>query len=181
MDIDLLPYPWIIFCRRSAKERRCYNVTSPLIGWAHAQNDPCTYIISIVYLCVDSPPIFIQNRWMCLRMHECMKAFFGSMFAYFLEKFNVSLSMLPQYLCQIALLLYFSTKIKERPCSDSATKKNAINMLMCKKLNPNTYVLLPLLLTEIGWEHGTVNWLHLWPILLTWFNINFSMDKQLRP
>ena len=24
-----------------ANERRRYNATAPLIGWAHAQNDPC--------------------------------------------------------------------------------------------------------------------------------------------
>ena len=32
----------IILCMRPANERQRYNVTSPLIGWAHIQNDPCT-------------------------------------------------------------------------------------------------------------------------------------------
>ena len=34
--------PWTNdrLCMRSANERRCYNVTSCLIGWAHVQNDP---------------------------------------------------------------------------------------------------------------------------------------------
>ena len=35
-------HPGIILCMRTAKERRRYNVTSSLIGWAHTQNDPCT-------------------------------------------------------------------------------------------------------------------------------------------
>ena len=28
---------------RPANERRCYNVTSSLIGWAHTQNEPCDF------------------------------------------------------------------------------------------------------------------------------------------
>ena len=36
-----LPCPGIILCMRPANERQCYIVTSPLIGWAHTQNDPC--------------------------------------------------------------------------------------------------------------------------------------------
>ena len=31
-----------ILCMRPANERWRYNVTSSLIGWAHAQNDPCS-------------------------------------------------------------------------------------------------------------------------------------------
>ena len=31
----------IVLCMRPANERRCYNVTPSLIGWVHAQNDPC--------------------------------------------------------------------------------------------------------------------------------------------
>ena len=42
----------IILCMRPANERRRYNVTSSLIGWAHAQNDPCCCVISChVELC----------------------------------------------------------------------------------------------------------------------------------
>ena len=33
-------YPGIILCMRPAYERRRYNITSSLIGWAHTQNDP---------------------------------------------------------------------------------------------------------------------------------------------
>ena len=33
--------PGIILCMRQANERRGYNVTSSLIGWAYSQNDPC--------------------------------------------------------------------------------------------------------------------------------------------
>ena len=33
----------IISCARPANERRRYNVTSSLIGWAHARNDPWGY------------------------------------------------------------------------------------------------------------------------------------------
>ena len=32
----------IILCMCPANERRCYNVTLSLIGWAHSQNDPCS-------------------------------------------------------------------------------------------------------------------------------------------
>ena len=31
----------IILCICPANERRCYNVTSSVIGWAHSQNNPC--------------------------------------------------------------------------------------------------------------------------------------------
>ena len=31
----------IVLCMRLANERRRYNVTSSLIGWAHAENYPC--------------------------------------------------------------------------------------------------------------------------------------------
>ena len=43
-DIEIYLYTTttgIIFCMRPANERRRYNVTSSLIGWAHSQNDPC--------------------------------------------------------------------------------------------------------------------------------------------
>ena len=36
---QLRPSPGIILCMHSANER-CYNLTLPSIGWAHAQNDP---------------------------------------------------------------------------------------------------------------------------------------------
>ena len=37
----------IILCMCPAIERRCYNVMSSLIGWAHTQNDPCGYIPTV--------------------------------------------------------------------------------------------------------------------------------------
>ena len=41
MTIQDLDYEaGIILCMRPANERRHYNVTSSLIGWAHAQNEP---------------------------------------------------------------------------------------------------------------------------------------------
>ena len=33
----------VILCMHPANKRRRYIVTSPLIGWAHTQNDPCCY------------------------------------------------------------------------------------------------------------------------------------------
>ena len=33
--------PGIILCMRSANERRRYSVTTPVIGWADTQYDPC--------------------------------------------------------------------------------------------------------------------------------------------
>ena len=41
--------PGIVLCMRSANERRRYNVTSPLIGWAHTQNDPWKSIDHTTY------------------------------------------------------------------------------------------------------------------------------------
>ena len=38
-------YSRIILCMRSANERWRYIVTSSLIGWAHAQNDPWLLIM----------------------------------------------------------------------------------------------------------------------------------------
>ena len=34
-------YPWLILGLRPANERRCYFVTTSLIGWMQAQNQPC--------------------------------------------------------------------------------------------------------------------------------------------
>ena len=36
----------VILCMRPANERRRYNVTSSLIDWVHAQNDPCKRVDS---------------------------------------------------------------------------------------------------------------------------------------
>ena len=40
-DMHKIRAPGIILCMRPANERRRYNVTSFLIGWAHPRNDPC--------------------------------------------------------------------------------------------------------------------------------------------
>ena len=53
----------IILCMRPANERRRYIVTSSLIGWAHAQNDPCQC-----------------NRSMCLETPAPIVSWFGSQF-----------------------------------------------------------------------------------------------------
>ena len=37
----------IILCMRLANERRRYNVTSSLIGWAHTQNDPRSSVVGL--------------------------------------------------------------------------------------------------------------------------------------
>ena len=37
----------IIYCMRTANERRCYNVTSSPIGWVHAQDDLCYIWINL--------------------------------------------------------------------------------------------------------------------------------------
>ena len=43
-------YPGIILGMGSANGRWCYNVTSPLIGWSHNQNDPCyPYLARLLY------------------------------------------------------------------------------------------------------------------------------------
>ena len=38
-----LTYAGLILCMRPANERRRYNETSSLIGWAHTKNDPCLW------------------------------------------------------------------------------------------------------------------------------------------
>ena len=45
-------FPGIILCMRPANERRRYNVTSSLIGWAHTQIDLCVPH----HLTDDTPP-----------------------------------------------------------------------------------------------------------------------------
>ena len=42
-DSSVTFYAGIILWMRSDNERRCYIVTSSLIGWAHTQNDPCSW------------------------------------------------------------------------------------------------------------------------------------------
>ena len=54
-------YSRIILCMRPASERRCYIVTSSLIGWVHTQNDPCTPMTQFDLLC------FVVNVWSGLR------------------------------------------------------------------------------------------------------------------
>ena len=39
--------PGIVLCMHPANNRRCYNVTSSLIGCSHTHNDPCKTHISI--------------------------------------------------------------------------------------------------------------------------------------
>ena len=52
MDLCVCNYlnsPGIMLCMHPANRRR-YNVTSCLIGWAHTQNDPCSH--DIFYHCI---------------------------------------------------------------------------------------------------------------------------------
>ena len=37
---------WVILCMRPANQSRYHIATSPLIGWAHAQKDPCRRFVS---------------------------------------------------------------------------------------------------------------------------------------
>ena len=43
-------YAKVILCMRPANERLRYNLTSSLIGWAHAQNDHCVCTMLFQYL-----------------------------------------------------------------------------------------------------------------------------------
>ena len=52
------PLPGIILGMDAANERRRYNVTSSLIGWAHAQNDPGWLIV----LSYAEIPSFSSNQ-----------------------------------------------------------------------------------------------------------------------
>ena len=48
-NLDKINITGIILCMRSSNERRRYNVTSSLIGWAHLENEPCIY--ASLYTC----------------------------------------------------------------------------------------------------------------------------------
>ena len=52
----------IILYMCPANERRWYNVTSSLIGWAHTQIDPC----KCIYLCV-------WYWWLLLNLNSCCR------------------------------------------------------------------------------------------------------------
>ena len=49
-------YTGIFLCMRSANERRCYMVTSSLIGWAHTQNDHWLHHSLNSLICNLPPP-----------------------------------------------------------------------------------------------------------------------------
>ena len=51
---ELLPacYSGLILGLRTANERRRYFVTTPLIGWAQALNQPCYYYCLVSVLCI---------------------------------------------------------------------------------------------------------------------------------
>ena len=65
----------IILCMLRANERR-YNVTRSLIGWAHAQKDPCVSIeewyeedtFTTLYSVVKQVSVHLQRQyaWTCL-------------------------------------------------------------------------------------------------------------------
>ena len=52
-----------ILCMRPANERRRYNVTSSLIGWAHARNDPWIHT-SITKTADITGPILLQFQYL---------------------------------------------------------------------------------------------------------------------
>ena len=54
-------YSGSILCMRPANERRCFNVTSPLIGWAHTQIDHNLIIFIMHYLKALNKTL----RWKC--------------------------------------------------------------------------------------------------------------------
>ena len=58
---DMLTISEFILCMRPANERRRYNVTSSLIGWAHSQNGPCdSYQITTQYAYSDTGALFTK-------------------------------------------------------------------------------------------------------------------------
>ena len=65
-----IPGAGIVLCMCPANERRRYNVTSPLIGRAHAQNYPCRRPIHIFHLCLSE---LMKHFYSCLS--ELMKRF----------------------------------------------------------------------------------------------------------
>ena len=61
----VLYHTGIILCMRPVNERRRYNVTSSLIGWAHGQNDPCTIIPKGIGRCVKRPVTLMRKALPC--------------------------------------------------------------------------------------------------------------------
>ena len=43
-NLIVVLFPGIILCMHPANQRRCYEVTSSLIGGMHTQNDPCVVV-----------------------------------------------------------------------------------------------------------------------------------------
>ena len=58
-------FQYLVLWMCLAKERRRYNVTSSLIGWAHSQNDPCFASSSC---CSGVKPQGFINSFVCLRI-----------------------------------------------------------------------------------------------------------------
>ena len=54
-------HAWVILCMRPANERRRYIVTSPLIGWAHTQNDHGSEKWPITKKSFGSRQIYLRN------------------------------------------------------------------------------------------------------------------------
>ena len=61
----------IIFGVHPANERRSYNVTSSLIGWAHTQNDPCIYMIHCVTDKYTSKAWYLPGLFLILFLMCC--------------------------------------------------------------------------------------------------------------
>ena len=58
--------PGIILCMCPANERRRYNVTSPLFGWAHKQNDPWDtrnqwLSVTVTWICQQYSPLWCDH------------------------------------------------------------------------------------------------------------------------
>ena len=58
----------IILCMPPANERRRYIVTSPLIGWAHTQNNPCSWYVKYLITWQRAWP-FECPFWLLLWWH----------------------------------------------------------------------------------------------------------------
>ena len=98
----------LILWMHPANERRHYNLTLSLIGWAHSQNDPCLYWLNDRW-CTTISLNFLQimcNRhpshtspWWCilqvnmLRPRQNGRHFANDIFKYFFLNENTSISI----------------------------------------------------------------------------------------
>ena len=134
--IDLAPPlpPGIISWMHPANKRRCYIVTSSLIGWAHSQNDPCTSHHQYYRWFQHSHHL----DWQYYSFHSGkMKCLVQNCFTSNMQMLNISVGF--QCAILIWIICYFSTSNS----SQLDMKKgswNCLKMLRIRQVQKNWYL-----------------------------------------